>query len=297
VETLATDTRQYYEAFGWVAEVTIEDCDGPTSRKRARNFVQGALDCLHVLIGSAYSNHMRAGGPIFGTDRRGHIEVDSKGCVELATSVDWLSHELGDDWWSRLNKDGGDHVLELMGVAIEAAHALPRPAPMAQRFLDAAWYGEAVRDNFTASRIIKYVTAIERILTTKNDDICQILSNRGAALIHEPGTDDVEALRRRFKKVYNLRSDLVHGSRSPLDTGFGSGMREAEELARLVLLRALQLFRREGLENPKISTPQLDDLFVRLIERSENTGSEVVDASPDLGESPGVSADNEKARN
>lgn len=286
-EALANDICRYYEAFDWVAEVTIEDCDGPTSRKRAKRFVQGALDCLHLLIGGADSYHMRAGGPTFGVDRRGHIEVDPKGCANLGASAYWLSHDLGDDWWDRLNEDGGDHVIGLMGIAIKAAHALPKPAPMAQRFLEgAAWYGEAVRDEFAASKVIKYVTAIERILTTKNEkNICETLSNRGAALIHEPGTDDLEVLRRRFKKVYVLRSDLVHGSRSPLDRGFGPGMREAEEVSRTVLLNALQLFRREGLEAPVITKPQLEDFFVRLLQWSENTRSKVVDASSDLGNS------------
>ena len=59
-----------------------------------------------------------------------------------------------------------------MGVAIENGVNALKPMPLARRFLDAAaWYGEAVRDEFPASRLVKYVIAIERIVaTSKNEE-------------------------------------------------------------------------------------------------------------------------------
>lgn len=272
-EKLLAHAREYYGSFGWVAEVTIHDFDPPTSRQRGRRIVQSALDCLHLLIGTAYSSHMRVGGPSFRTDRRGQFEVDANGNVKLSASVDWLGHNLGDGWWEMVNSEGGDHLIELMGVAIEAGHDIPRPAPLAQRFLDGvAWYGEAVRDEFAASRLIKYVTAIERILTTKNEEnLIEVLANRGSALIHNPGEDDLETLRKRFRGVYDLRSHLVHGSQSPLDAGFGPRLREAENLARSVLFRALQFFKREGLEVREVSSPKLDDAYGTLLEWADAT--------------------------
>lgn len=267
-EKLLSDARDYYESFDWVAQVAIGGCDPPTSRRRAERIFQSALDCLHLLIGADYSNHMRAGGPNFRTDRRGGIEMTSSGNVEVSASVDWLSHNLGDGWWEMINGNGGDQLIALMGVAIEAGHNVPRPAPLAQRFLDGvAWYGEAVRDGFGASRLVKYVTAIERIVTTKKErNLAEVLAKRSAALILDPDTDDLGMLRERFRNIYDLRSRLVHGSRSPLDPGLGAGIREAENLARSVLFRALQFFRREGLEIQPVTKRKLDEAYSKLLE-------------------------------
>lgn len=274
-EKCVAEARGYYDSFGWIAQVAIGACDPPTSRQRAKSIVQSTLDCLHLLIGAGYSRHMRVGGPNFRTDRRGGIELNSSGSIELSFSVDWLSHNLGEGWWESVNSEGGDQLVTLMGVAIEAGYRLPRPTPLAQRFLDgAAWYGEAVRDAFGASSLIKYVTAIERIVTTKNDsNLVEVISNRGAALIFNPGIDNLETLRKRFRSVYNLRSRLVHGSRSPFGSGLISGIREAEELARSVLVRALQAYRQEGLETQKMTTQKQEEAYSKLLKWADASSS------------------------
>jgi hypothetical protein len=267
LEHLVTDAREYYAAFGWVAEVTIAKCDPPTSRRRAERITQSALDCLHILLGAAYSRHMRVGGPQFRTDRRGLITLSPDGAAEVSTSASWLSHNLGDRWWEWVSREGGGALIALMGVAIEAGHDLPHPAPLAQRFLDAArWFGEATKDDFAASRLIKHVTAIERTLTTKKEvDISKTLATRGAALIFTPQVDDLDNHRSRFKKIYALRSKLVHGSRSPTEPGLGAGIRDAEDLARSVLLRSLQFFQHRGLQDRHIASGYLDEAYSKLV--------------------------------
>ena len=99
-------------------------------------------------------------------DRRGRLAVNTMGIAEVSGLVNLRGHSLGEGWWGSVSRNGGDRLIALMGVAVEMVHKGPRPAPMAQRFLDAAaWYGEAVRDDFAASSVVKYVTAMERILT------------------------------------------------------------------------------------------------------------------------------------
>jgi hypothetical protein len=276
LEFLSTDAQAYYNSFDWIAEVTVASCDPPTSRQRARHIVGRALDCLQLLIGADYSNHMRVGGPRFSTDRRGRVEMDVDGRIDISVSVDWLGHNLGENWWESVNSENGDELIALMGVALEAAHTSHVPAPMVQRFLDgAAWYGEAARDEFMASRVIKYVTAIERMLVTENAETRQIaetLATRGAALIHNPGIADLESLHKRFKAVYDLRSRLVHGSRSPLDQGFGFGLREAETLARSTLFRSLCLFQRDGLQRRDANDRDLESAFTSVLKWANETG-------------------------
>lgn len=263
---LLTDAHIYYSAFGWIAEVGVKGCDIATSRKRAERMVQNALDCLHLLVGAGPTRQMRVGGPAFSTDRRGEIYITSDGHAEVSASVNWLSHPISDEWWDKFTSDT-DQFVKLTGIAIEAGNDLPQPAPMAQRFLDAvAWFGEATRDPFSASRLVKYVTAIERILTIKNEkNLSETLATRGAALVLVIEAEDMASLRHRIKDVYDLRSRLVHGSRSPLEAGLARGLRDAEHLARAVLLSALLFYREEGLRAKQVSDEKLEASFDDLL--------------------------------
>lgn len=267
-QRLLNDTTEYYKSFGWVAEIKIDGCEPSISRKRALRMAQNAIDCLHLYLGAAYSNHMRVGGPYFYTDKRGYIEINSDGSAGISISVDWLSHNLPKDWWGQLSSDDRDkQLIALIGTAILAGNSLPKSMPLAQRFLDGlSWYGEAVRDAFQASRLIKYVTAMERILITKNEEnLVNVFSNRGAALIFYPEEDELEGLKRRFRNVYDLRSKLVHGSRSPHESGLGEGLREAEDLAKSVLFRSVQFFREDGINSKNLSAKKLDESYDKLI--------------------------------
>ncbi|MFT3809964.1 MAG: HEPN domain-containing protein [Micropepsaceae bacterium] len=282
-QKLASDARSYYESFGWVAAVTIEDCDEAVSERRAKRAVQGALDCLHVLLGTEYSNHMRMGGPNFHTDRRSHI-VEGAGCsIEVSSSADWLSNGLRKNWWNIIQGKAED-FLELMGIALEGALTLPTPLPVAQRYIDAAtWYGQACRDEFLPSRLVKYVTAMERVLTTSSQNIAETLASRGAALLYRclPEYEDFDRLKARFESVYDMRSRFVHGSRSPHDR-IGQTLRDADELSRMVLFQILRLYKKEGLELAACSDDRMNEALDEWVElvRRDRQGHE---ASPSVG--------------
>jgi hypothetical protein len=85
--------------------------------------------------------------------------------------------------------------------------------------------------------------------------------------------DDIEKLRKRFHDVYELRSRLVHGSRSPQAEGLGSSLREAEELARAVLFGDLKMLQEPGLESRDATIKRLDETFVRLADWATRTGA------------------------
>ena len=135
----------------------------------------------------------------------------------------------------------------LMGTAIVTGHGLPKNAPLARRFIDAsAWYGEAVRDKFPASRMIKYMTAVERIVTTKNEEgLSETISRRGAALLTMGGIGNFQTDAKRIKVAYDKRSELIHGSTSPSEQKMGVALREAEFLSRKILLCSLLFLVRE----------------------------------------------------
>lgn len=276
-EDLVSDAREYYGSFDWIAEVRIEKCDPSVSRKRAERIIQSALNCFHLLIGASHSSTMRVGGPNYKVDRRSKIEIDPDGVAEVSRSASWRGEHLGDNWWETINSNGADELIELMGIAIEFGHDPSSPSPLGQRFVDAAsWYGEAVRDSFSASRLVKYVTAIERIVTTKNEiQLSQTIASRGAAIMVAAGVGDFSKDKKRIEEIYDMRCQIVHGSRSPIEPGMGPALWEAEKLARLIVLSSLHSFRAEGLKGKDLSTNRLDrnyDELVEFVREKEGSG-------------------------
>lgn len=264
---LRRTTESYYREFGWSARVEIIGCSPSIAKKSARRRVQHAIDCLHLLLGARHSDHMRMGGPNFFVDRRGQISRDGNGEVSISSSVDWKTNQLPDDWWEMVRADGFDQMVVLFGLAIEHGTDVANPAPLSQRILDALmWFGEAVRDEFQAARIVKYVTSIERLLVTeeKDEELVEKLSRRGASVLCTLEGYDFDESFQRLKKVYNLRSELVHGSRSPVDPRMAEGEREAEILARHVLFGFIGFTGDQGLRETDLPKKQLSENFRKL---------------------------------
>ena len=245
-DILLDDTIKYYKTFDWIAELTIDKADATASRKIAADTVELALNFLHMLLGATYSQHIRARGPSPSVENRGHFAVcDGKICdVEINRS--WQDRSLGEGWWQHLNQIGAAAVLPIIGKVVDNSLTLT-PAPLARRLIDAAhWYGDASREKFPASQMVKFVIAMERILTTANEkDLTRTFCDRGSALTTFPHRDHRSDERRRFAIVYNARSRFVHGSSSPSDKRYLVLLAEAEELSRAVLWSALYFFNQD----------------------------------------------------
>lgn len=265
-DKLATDARDYYGSFDWIAEIKIQNCDPITSREQAQRIVQNALDCVHLLTG-AYSSRMRMGGPKFQADIQSTIVITDDGLAKLSKSVGWHSPHFGEDWWANINSRGADKLIHKMGIAIQYGTDLSSPSPLGQRFLDAAaWYGEAIRDYFPASRLVKYVTAIERILTTKNEEyLSETIASRGAAILVAAGVGTFAKDYKRLKRVYDMRSCIIHGSLSPHESGLGETLRDAEQLSRQIILSALPYYGLKGLQDRTLTIGFLDEAYDRLV--------------------------------
>ena len=178
------DATRYYETFEWIAEVLIENCDPEMSEQRARRMAGSALDCLQLLLGSHHSDRMQIGGFGISSDRRVRIALKAGGEASITTTIGGLTNILGEDWWDYLKVQAAP-ILELMGIAINEGYRLPRPTPVATRFLDAAsWVGEAIRDRNPAASLVKCVLAIERTVIARHHegDLAETVATRGAML-------------------------------------------------------------------------------------------------------------------
>lgn len=170
---LRRQCAQYYGNFRWIAEVTIDCCDEKTSERLATAAVTSALDCLHILFSVNQSSRMTVGGPAVNHSRTASLKfVDN--VLSFSTAIGSLGEvAFPDDWASSFERPEDKVLLKMFGIALESAVDPRLDRPMSERFLDAAqWFGEAVRETSRAAKVIKYVTALERlVMTDEKDDI------------------------------------------------------------------------------------------------------------------------------
>jgi hypothetical protein len=242
-DKLLDTTLEYYASFDWLAEVTIDDADAATSYELAVSSVEAALNFLHVLVGTRQSNHFRVGGPAPKLDKRGRFELSNGKIGTIEVTRSWTSRSLGEGWWQHLHDIGVARTLPIIGKVIDLNLART-PTPLSQRLLDAAhWYGDASREKFPASQLVKFVTAMERVLITgKRGDLTKTFCDRGSALFVYPEKEKRVEARKRFSQVYGARSQLVHGSTSPNDKKTLSLLIDAELFSHGIIWRALTLY-------------------------------------------------------
>jgi hypothetical protein len=267
--TLLIDALHYYRSFKWVAEVAVVGCDATISEELARKAVTSALDCVHLIFGAGHTDRMRVGGPRIRRDERAALQISKDGNLEVSLSSGGMGQvDFPEGWSAALERDDFKRVLHLTGLALEAAVNPDLNRPLSLRFLDAAlWFGEAVRETSPAARVVKFVTALERmVMTEEKDDIASLVSERVAALCFDPSSvDSRDVWRTNARTVYDLRSKLVHGVLSPHSSVVHQGVRLGARLGETTLLSALSWFGEDGLRMEKINSKRLGELFDQMV--------------------------------
>lgn len=262
---------RHYKGFQWFAQVTVADCADKRSEVIALATATSALDFLHLFIGARYSRRMSILGQSSSYERTAAIarnEADGR----LSLSMGWASlgqSGLPDNWTDQILEGDGQFGMDQAGVVLESRLNPDLERPLSQRLLDALqWFGEAVRDPSPSTRVIKYVTALERLtLTTKVDDIAESVSDRVAALATGliPNRD-FAANKAAFKKVYGVRSDLAHGTISPNDPKVIKFIGDACDYSEAALRRALFNLPASKLRDESFKLSELDHFYNELIE-------------------------------
>jgi hypothetical protein len=214
---------------------------------------------------------MAVGGPAITFDKRGGFSLSETGELSISASYRGLGEvAFEEDWFSLFNCNGYDEALRLCGIALEVAVDPRLHRPLSERFLDAAhWFGEAVREPSPAAKVVKYVTAIERMLMTdEKDDITTLVAERLAAFCcSDESTRD--RLRQEARRAYGLRSKLVHGSLSPKSDAIYEGVQLGADLGRDAILSTLGAWGETGLRDEKVSMRQLADWFAMILLRTD----------------------------
>lgn len=269
---LEQDLRQYWSSFEWIAEAQIPNSDPETSQIKAKKLVDSSVNCLRLILGERNSRHIRVGDPSFPKAQTSHLWVDDKGSANITTSIRWRLPHFPEKWLETVLDSDGQYYEHLMAVALEAS-SLPRsPHPhLALRFLDAAyWFAQGVTEESDGAAIVNYVTAIERVLTTKKEkDQTATIKARGPLLVPPfPGETKADVIK-RFARAYATRSDLVHGSVSPFEPMLPKRRSDIAVLTRLTLLGALSFFGTKGLRGTKLTENDLDRAYDESVAESE----------------------------
>jgi hypothetical protein len=251
---------EYYRNFKWVAEVTIHGCDEKTADAAAHKAVQSALDILHIILSRRHTRKMRIGGPGLASDKQAElIIVEGKGLTVSTSYSGFEEVGFADGWSAELQRDDIAEMIRLAGIALKCRADLTISRPMSERYLDAAkWFGEAVRDPSMSSQAVKYVTAIERIVTAGNTEkIEETVATRTADLLFVPEYPHLwEEHYNKARRAYKLRSDLVHGSISPHAEGVALTLSDCGSIAEELLNATLFRFGDHALQFEDISNKQ-----------------------------------------
>ena len=272
---ILSETIKYYSKFGWVGEVCIQGCDRRSSERIAEQSILSALNCIQLVFGEQYTNKMEVGGPSRSWERSGRLQHSSSGQLWYSgTSSGQGQVGFGEDWSKLWFSDDVQHCVELFGIALAIQIDPNRNNSTASRFMDAAmWFGEAVSEKNAGAKVVKLVTAVERLfMTNEKDDIADLVSDRVAGFRMQAFLEqDFCKLKAETKELYDLRSHLVHGSLSPVDKLVVRSAHSTSEWARLSLLSGLVILGAKDQFEDEMSTKQLAKLYHSIVENYKPT--------------------------
>jgi len=246
---LVAQTIGYFEKFNWVAKVSIPECDATISRKRAERTVEAALDILKLFFRRS-GKYLRQGHSLGTTPKTARLTREADGKFDF--SLSWGAEDAltNKEWLQELMEAGGPY-LRAAGEALDTCVDPQCSSHLKERFLDAmAWYGQAVSEPQPSVQIIKYVAALERLTVTGRfeEGLLTATVIRRSAFLSCHGTNETyERMLKETEQVYDCRSDLMHGSKSPFDKRLDLVVPLSEKIARNALFGSLALY--TGLEH------------------------------------------------
>lgn len=220
---------------GWYATVVIPECDEPTAERRALMVCGAALDAIALIVAGRPAHN-----PFVASTR--HLVATVVG-IDKSGDDDPPPHS-GEPLLAALKSDGG----QLLSAFADLLHTIADPAgtdPVAERIVDAlGWYGLAMRESEPAARIVLFVNALERLTVTGDhqgvgDRVVRASAKLAAAAATAEGSGHETDWETLSDRVYEVRCDLVHGTRSPFDGDLAREAALGERLTRHALIGAL----------------------------------------------------------
>lgn len=252
------------DSFNCLLSITIPKCSDKVSESRAQNVAAFIYGVIKVF---ATSYEIKA-------NQVNLMNNPTKNNINhyIASSRDeyWIggSYAFGEDlqdFWNSFEEDLETDLGLVFKKLILRAASPTNKEYLADRLIDAFyWFGDASRDNNSSAQVVKIVTAMERLITVKNEDITKNFCHRVSCLI-AISHGEIDERYEESKKIYKLRSDFVHGSRSIYKTYNTELGFDPFKLAYPAILSACILFYKLGLEH-KSYEKKLKNMYSELSE-------------------------------
>jgi hypothetical protein len=280
-ERLVGNTVEYFEQFKWIAIVSIPECDVTLSRERAERAIEASLDTLKLFFGRTHGKPLRQGHALGTPPKTAKLTREADGKFDF--SYGWSSQDTpaGKEWFGVLSGPNESYLR----AAASALYACVNPqhgSHLNERFLDAmAWYGQAVSEQQTSVRIVKYVAALERLTVTKKleEGLTSTVTRRTALLSYDGTKEGYERVLEDAEKIYDYRSGLMHGSRSPFDKDLRFVVPLADEITRKALFDSLRIFTELDHEVKNAKAKDLEAKYQKLEAQLPQEGSETLESN------------------
>ena len=242
-QDLADGIHRFFGNYRWVAAVTVSPCSPKTSQMRARQAVQQALDAVKLMIGQARGRLIRTAYEPGHPAATGDLARASIGKFHISMSERLQDAVLDDGWHSVL---AGTPIWKLLSALLEEQHSSWDPlVDPKQRFLDAlAWYGDAVSEPDGQAQVLKFWTALERLVAFTNSDPVE----RRVAILVSVRMNQFPDNFKQFQKSYKYRCNIIHGDVAYHGYDEGKSQRIGSETRKALLgyLKLLDTLQRAG---------------------------------------------------
>lgn len=244
VRKLRARAIKTYRNYPWIATVQIINCDQAISEEHAAKIVDVALHVIRVFLGADHTKQLRLAWSRGDTLRVAGMWSDADDLIHVRVGSRSMGPVGFHNWHETLTQSGGPDLLQVFGSALFQLADPAKPSQLHERFIDAInWFGDAATDLEASASVVKYTSAIERLFFGKFHPKYhkRTFASRVTHVFGAFNCNDGETHKNAIK-IYNARSELLHGSSSPRGEQIREQAKIAEELARLCILCAAHLY-------------------------------------------------------
>ncbi len=270
--------ENYYISFGWIADVTVHTSDPAAAKRISLLAVQTALSVLKILMGKGPESRVRMSEHQNYLRDRAELHFIA-GEPHLTWHQDGQQAPFAPTWWEDLNQ--GSNAIRLRTLD-QIVRSVVRPAEqtfLKRKYLSALqWFNDGSLDTYASSRIAKFVTVLETLTScNERDDLAEKVGERVACLIAgwpDEGTSD--EIKSKVKRVYVIRSELLHGERDPIGLELSIVAHEAGHLANMAMVAFLDFLIQLGIDRDDYNHAKLiaDFLIIKTnVEKSQESNS------------------------
>lgn len=250
-EVFRTRIEEHYRSFGWIADVAVETSERAAAKRMSLLAVQTALTVIKLLLsnGGTESRIRLAEQQNYLLDRAELHFIGQK--PHLTWHQDSGQAPFAETWWDDLNQ--GDNAVRLRALD-RVVRAVSKPEEqtfLKLKYLSALhWFNDASIDAYAGSRITKFVTVLETLTgCNERDNLAEVVGDRVAYMLAGwPNEGTPEDIRMKVKRVYAVRSELVHGVRDPIGLELGRIGVDAAHIAHMALVAFLDLMINVGVD-------------------------------------------------